>query len=161
QPDRFVDPDHLEKVYHLSKALYGLKQALRAWGNEILFESLDSPIPTSIGTPMATKPKLDADLSETSIDQTRYQSMIDADLTGFLNTHKSTYKGIQFLGDKLVSWMSNKQDSNAMSIAEAKCVSLSAICAQVIWMRTPLKDYGFDYNKISMYCDSQSAIVIS
>nr|GEU89771.1 integrase, catalytic region, zinc finger, CCHC-type, peptidase aspartic, catalytic [Tanacetum cinerariifolium] len=30
QPDRFVDPDHLEKVYRLMKALYGLKQASRA-----------------------------------------------------------------------------------------------------------------------------------
>ncbi|GKC61838.1 hypothetical protein Tco_1089436 [Tanacetum coccineum] len=30
----------------------------------------------SIGTPMATKPKLDADLSGTPVDQTRYRSMI-------------------------------------------------------------------------------------
>ncbi|GJR40605.1 retrovirus-related pol polyprotein from transposon TNT 1-94 [Tanacetum coccineum] len=30
----------------------------------------------SIGTPMATKPKLDADLSETPVDQTNYRSMI-------------------------------------------------------------------------------------
>ncbi|GJU37669.1 hypothetical protein Tco_1186023 [Tanacetum coccineum] len=30
-----------------------------------------------------------------------------------------------------------------------------------MWMRTQLKDYGFDYNKIPLYCDSQSAIAIS
>ncbi|GJW89714.1 retrovirus-related pol polyprotein from transposon TNT 1-94 [Tanacetum coccineum] len=30
QPNRFVDPDHPDKVYRLRKALYGLKQAPRA-----------------------------------------------------------------------------------------------------------------------------------
>ncbi|GJU54792.1 retrovirus-related pol polyprotein from transposon TNT 1-94 [Tanacetum coccineum] len=43
---------------------------------------------------------------------------------------------------------------------EAEYVSLSACCAQVIWMRTQLLDYGFRYNKIPMYCDSKSAIAI-
>ncbi|GJU06949.1 hypothetical protein Tco_1123379 [Tanacetum coccineum] len=66
-----------------------------------------------------------------------------------------------FLGDKLVSWMSKKQDCTAMSSAKAEYVALSASCAQVMWMRTQLKDYGFNYNKIPLYCDSQSAIAIS
>ncbi|GJR97508.1 ribonuclease H-like domain-containing protein [Tanacetum coccineum] len=63
--------------------------------------------------------------------------------------------------DKLVSWMSKKQDCTAMSSAEAEYVALSASCAQVMWMRTQLQDYGFNYNKIPLYCDSQSAIAIS
>ncbi|GJV17020.1 hypothetical protein Tco_1362343 [Tanacetum coccineum] len=57
--------------------------------------------------------------------------------------------------------MSKKQDCTAMSSAEAEYVALSASCAQVMWMRTQLKDYGFNYNKIPLYCDSQSAIAIS
>ncbi|GKF95260.1 hypothetical protein Tco_0287995, partial [Tanacetum coccineum] len=85
----------------------------------------------------------------------------DADHAGCLDTRKSTSGGIQFLGDKLVSWMSKKQDSTAMSSAEAENVALSASCAQVMWMRIQLKDYGFNYNKIPLYCDSQSAIAIS
>ncbi|GJY73055.1 putative reverse transcriptase domain-containing protein [Tanacetum coccineum] len=141
----------------------------------------------SIGTPMATKPKLDADLSGILVDQTDYHSKIgslmyltssrpdivqvdsgfkltafsDADHAGCIDTHKSTYGGIQFLGNKLVRWMSKKQDCTAMSSAKAEYVALSASCAQVMWMRTQLKDYCLNYNKIPLYYDSQSAIAIS
>ncbi|GKD61953.1 hypothetical protein Tco_1299462 [Tanacetum coccineum] len=85
----------------------------------------------------------------------------DADLAGCDDDCKSTSRGIQFLKDKLVSWSSKKQDCTAISTAEAEYVSLSACCAQVIWMRTQLLDYGFRYTKIPIYCDSQSAIAIS
>ncbi|GJU57488.1 retrovirus-related pol polyprotein from transposon TNT 1-94 [Tanacetum coccineum] len=81
------------------------------------------------------------------------------DHVGCKDDYKSTSRGLQFLGEKLVSWSSKKQDFTAMSIAEAEYVSLSACCAQVIWMRTQLLDYK--YNRISMYCDSKSAIAIS
>nr|GEY26852.1 hypothetical protein [Tanacetum cinerariifolium] len=132
----------------------------------------------SIGTPMATKPKLDADLSGNPVDQTDYRSKIGslmyltssrpdivqavyADHGGCIDTRKSTSGEIQFLGDKLVSWMSKKQDCTAMLSTEAEYVALSASCAQVMWMRTQLQDYGLNYNKIPLYCDSQSAIAIS
>ncbi|GJR74177.1 retrovirus-related pol polyprotein from transposon TNT 1-94 [Tanacetum coccineum] len=179
----------------------------------------------SIGTPMATK-HLDADLSGTPVDQTKYRSMVgalmyltasrpdiihatcycaryqakptekhltavkrifrylkdsinmglwypkdtgfeltafsDSDHAGCLDSRKSTSGGIQFLGgDKLVSWSSKKQDCTSMSTAEAEYVSLSACCAQVLWMRTQLTDYGFHFDKIPMYCDSKAAIAIS
>ncbi|GKF51937.1 copia protein [Tanacetum coccineum] len=87
----------------------------------------------SIGTPMATKAKLDADLSGTPIDQTIYQNV---DHAGCLYTRKSTFVGIQFLGDKLASWMSKKQNCTSMSTAKAKYVALFASYAQVLWMRT-------------------------
>ncbi|GJS20809.1 putative ribonuclease H-like domain-containing protein [Tanacetum coccineum] len=86
----------------------------------------------------------------------------DSDHAGCLDSRKSTSGGIQFLGgDKLVSWSSKKQDCTSMSLAEAEYVSLSACCAQVLWMRTQLTDYGFHFDKIPMYCDSKAAIAIS
>nr|GEV10424.1 retrovirus-related Pol polyprotein from transposon TNT 1-94 [Tanacetum cinerariifolium] len=88
-------------------------------------------------------------------------AFLDVDHAGCIDTRKSTYGGIQFLGYKLVSWMSKKQNCTAMSSAEAKYVALSASCAQVMWMRTQLQDYGFNYNKILLYYDSQLAIAIS
>ncbi|GJZ16599.1 hypothetical protein Tco_0552276 [Tanacetum coccineum] len=116
---------------------------------------------------MATKPKLDADLSGEPVDQTDYRSKIGYQATDELEKTPQrglkgifrilkmvsftwdccTSGGIQFLGDKLVSWMSKKQDCTAMSSAEAEYVALSASCAQVMWMRTQLQDYGFNYNK--------------
>ncbi|GJW21801.1 retrovirus-related pol polyprotein from transposon TNT 1-94 [Tanacetum coccineum] len=220
QPDGFVDPYHPKKVYRLRKTLYGLKQAPRAWYDKLLtfliskgftkgLQIHQSPRGIfinhskytleilkkawncdNIGTPMATKLKLDADLSGTPVDQTRYRSMIgslmyltssrpyivqvvcyhtryqespmEKHLKEVVLIHaKAHLGGIQFLGDKLVSWMSKKQDRTAMSTAEAEYVPLSASYAQVLWMRTGLKDYGFDYNKIPMYCNSQLAIAIS
>ncbi|GJY97973.1 ribonuclease H-like domain-containing protein [Tanacetum coccineum] len=53
----------------------------------------------------------------------------DVDHAGCIDTRKSTSGGIQFLGNKLVSWMSKKQDCTAMSSAEAEYVVLSASCA--------------------------------
>nr|GEY10724.1 uncharacterized mitochondrial protein AtMg00810-like [Tanacetum cinerariifolium] len=64
-------------------------------------------------------------------------AFLDLDHTGCLDSHKSTSCGIQFLGgDKLVSWLSKKQDCISISLAEVEYVSLSACCAQVLWLRT-------------------------
>nr|GEX18749.1 putative reverse transcriptase domain-containing protein [Tanacetum cinerariifolium] len=56
----------------------------------------------------------------------------------------------QFLGDKLVSWSSKKQKSIAISSTEAKYISLSGCCSQILWMRSQLTDFGFQFNKIHL-----------
>ncbi|GJR30941.1 retrovirus-related pol polyprotein from transposon TNT 1-94 [Tanacetum coccineum] len=130
----------------------------------------------SIGTPMATKP-LDADLGGTPIDQKKYRIMVGALM--YLTAsrpdiiHATCYcarcqarpteKHLKELqgGDKLVSWSSKKHDCTSMSIVEPEYVSLSVCCAQVLWMRTQLTDYGYHFDKIPMYCDSKAAIAIS
>ncbi|GJS77001.1 retrovirus-related pol polyprotein from transposon TNT 1-94 [Tanacetum coccineum] len=91
-----------------------------------------------------------------------HSAFSDSDHAGCLDSRKITSGGIQFLGgDKLVSWSSKKQDCTTMSSVEAEYVSLSACCAQVLWLRTQLTDYGFHFDKIPMYCDSKAAIAIS
>ncbi|GKB28592.1 copia protein [Tanacetum coccineum] len=54
----------------------------------------------------------------------------DAEHAGCNDDCKSTSGGIQFLGDKLVSWSSKKQDCTVMSTVKAEYVSLSACCTQ-------------------------------
>ncbi|GKF73413.1 hypothetical protein Tco_0219745 [Tanacetum coccineum] len=84
------------------------------------------------------------------------------DHTGCLDTRKRTSRGIQFLGgDKLVSWSSKKQDCTSMSTAKFEYVSLSAYCAQVLWMQTQLTNYDLHFDKIPMYCNLKAAIDIS
>ncbi|GJW20479.1 gag-pol polyprotein [Tanacetum coccineum] len=117
----------------------------------------------SISTLMATD-RIDVDLQGLwHSNDSRFELIAysDANHAGCHDDCKSTSGGIQFIGDKLVSWSSKEQDCTTMSIAEAEYVSLSACCAQVIRMRTQLLDYGYRYTKIPMYCDSKSAIAIS
>nr|GEV68788.1 hypothetical protein [Tanacetum cinerariifolium] len=114
-----------------------------------------------IGTPMEIKDKFDLDQNGTPDSGIELNGFSDADYAGCKDTFKSTFGGSQFLGEKLVSWSSKKQDCMALSTTKAKYVSLSACCSQVLWMRTQLTDYGFHFNKIPIYCDSKSAIAIS
>ncbi|GJR37388.1 retrovirus-related pol polyprotein from transposon TNT 1-94 [Tanacetum coccineum] len=84
----------------------------------------------------------------------------DADHAGCQDTRRSTSGSAQFLGDKLVSWSSKKQKCTAISSTEAEYIALSGCCAQILWMRSQLTDYGFQFNKIPLYCDNKSAIAL-
>jgi hypothetical protein len=46
-------------------------------------------------------------------------------------------------------------------MAEAEYVTAGICCAQLIWMRQTLKDYGYTMNHIPLLCDNKSAIKIS
>ena len=71
---------------------------------------------------------------------------------------KSTSGGCKFLGERLVSWSSKKQKSISTSTAEAEYIAAGSCCAQILWMKNQLQDYGLSYSKIPIYCDNQSAI---
>ncbi|GJX22472.1 retrovirus-related pol polyprotein from transposon TNT 1-94 [Tanacetum coccineum] len=139
QPDGFVDPDHPEKAYRLRKALYGLKQAPRAWEDILLVQIyVDDIIFGSINPKFSKRFEnlVHSRFEMSLMGEMKFflglqihqspRAFSDSDHAGCIDTRKSTSGGIQFLGDKLVSWMSKKQDYTAMSSAEAKYVALSA-----------------------------------
>ncbi|GKC94445.1 hypothetical protein Tco_1159887 [Tanacetum coccineum] len=70
---------------------------------------------------------------DTDMSMTAYA---DADHAGCQDNRRSTPGSAHFLGDKLVSWSSKKQ----------KCTAIS--------------NYGFQFNKIPLYCDNKSAIAL-
>ncbi|GKC07856.1 hypothetical protein Tco_0999466 [Tanacetum coccineum] len=73
-----------------------------------------------------------------------------ADHAGCQDTRRSTSGSAQFLRDKLVSWSSKKQKSTTISTIEAEYIAMSGCCAQILWMRSQLIDYGFVFNKIPL-----------
>ncbi|KAI3672657.1 hypothetical protein L6452_38754 [Arctium lappa] len=72
-------------------------------------------------------------------------------------------KGTPYLG----LWYPKSSDykliaySDAEFGAEAEYVAAASCCAQVLWMKTQLRDYGMLYKTVPIYCDSKSAIAIS
>nr|GEV24652.1 copia protein [Tanacetum cinerariifolium] len=137
QPKGFIDADHPSHVYKLKKALYGLKQAPRAC-------ILDVVHATCLCARYQAKP------TEKHLIEMLIMRVVEI-----------PSRVLPLLREKLVSWSLKKQDCTLLSTAEAEYVSLYACCAQVLWMRTQLTDYGFHFNKIPIYCDSKSAISIS
>ncbi|GJS82806.1 retrovirus-related pol polyprotein from transposon TNT 1-94 [Tanacetum coccineum] len=81
-------------------------------------------------------------------------------LNGTINMGLCTSGSAQFIDEKLVSWSSKKQKSTAISSTKAEYIALSGCCSQILWMRSQLTDYGFKFNKISLYCDNKSAIAL-
>nr|GEW48266.1 hypothetical protein [Tanacetum cinerariifolium] len=159
QPKGFIDVDYPSHVYKLKKALYGLNQAPRAWYDELSTFLIQNRFSKDIIDPTLFTRRFNDDiLVDSGFELTGFS---DADYAGCKDTFKSTSGGAQFLGEKLVSWSSKKQDCTSLSIVESKYVSLSACCAQVLWMRMQLTDYGYYFNKILIFCDSKSAIAIS
>ncbi|GJY62752.1 hypothetical protein Tco_0464212 [Tanacetum coccineum] len=75
----------------------------------------------------------------------------NADHAGCQDTRKSTSGSMQLLGDRLVSWSSRKQKSTTISSIEVEYISLLGCCAQILWMRSQLTDYGLGFNKIPLH----------
>ncbi|GJU66724.1 copia protein [Tanacetum coccineum] len=134
QPDGFIDPDHPEKVYRLRKALYRLKQALRAYRPDIVqaicYYARYQAGPTEKQFKEVKrifrylKGTINMGLWYPKDFGFELTAFSDANHVGCIDTRKITSGGIHFL--------------------EAEYVALSASCAQVIWMRTQLQDYGFN-----------------
>jgi hypothetical protein len=82
----------------------------------------------------------------------------DADWAQCKIDRKSTSGTCQFLGRSMVSWTSKKQNSIALSTAKAEYIAAGHCCAQLLWMRQTLRDYGYKLSKVLLLCDNESAI---
>nr|GEZ18740.1 retrotransposon protein, putative, unclassified [Tanacetum cinerariifolium]GFA20239.1 retrotransposon protein, putative, unclassified [Tanacetum cinerariifolium] len=122
------------------KSKYAL-ESLKKYG----FESCDP-----VDTPMVEKSKLDEDREGKAVDPSHYLGMI-----GTLLYLIASRPDLQF-----AICMCARQKSAAISSTEAEYIALSGCCAQILWMRSQLSDYGLAFNKILMYCDNKSVIAL-
>ena len=82
----------------------------------------------------------------------------DADFAGYQVDRKSTSGMAHFLGSSLVSWGTKKQNSVALSTAEAEYVVATACCSQLLSIRQHLEDFGIHIKAIPLMCDNTSAV---
>ena len=85
----------------------------------------------------------------------------NADFAGYKLDRKSISKTCQFLEVNLISWFSKKQNSVALSTAEAEYVSVRSCCAQILWIKQQLEDFGIKVNIILIRCDNTSTIYLN
>jgi hypothetical protein len=85
----------------------------------------------------------------------------DLDYAGYKIDRKSTSGGCHLLGRSLVSWTSKKQNSVALSTAKAEYIAVGACCAQIIYMKQTLLNYGVVLEKVPLLCDNERVVKIA
>ncbi|GJX06318.1 zinc finger, CCHC-type containing protein [Tanacetum coccineum] len=88
------------------------------------------------------------------------EAFSDSDYAGASLDRKSTTRGCQFLGKRLISWKCKKQTIVANSTTEAEYVVAANCCGQVLWIQNQMLDYGFNFMNIKIHIDNESTICI-
>nr|GEY47034.1 hypothetical protein [Tanacetum cinerariifolium] len=131
----FTDPEYPARVYKVEKAMYGLHQAPRAWYGTLLKYLLTNGFQRGLWYP-----------KDSPFDLVAYS---DSDYGGATQDRKSTTRGCQFLGRRLISWQCKKQTTVATSTTKVEYVAAASCCRQVLWIQNQLLDYG-----LSMPCEN-------
>ncbi|GKA25688.1 integrase, catalytic region, zinc finger, CCHC-type containing protein [Tanacetum coccineum] len=158
QPEGFVDQDNQSHVYKLKKAFYGLKQAPRTWYDMLssfLISQHFSKGAVDL-TLFTWKAGNDLLLVQIYVDDIIFASTNIALCNEFDNLMTTKFK-MSMMGQ---IWSSKKQKCTVILSTEAQYIALSRCCAQVLWMRSQLTNYGFQFNKIPLYSDNKSAIAL-
>nr|GEY48126.1 retrovirus-related Pol polyprotein from transposon TNT 1-94 [Tanacetum cinerariifolium] len=140
----------------------------------------------SVDTPMMDRLKLDEDTSGIPVDQNRFRSMVGSlmyltasrpdlvfavcmyaryqasPIKNYLEALKQVFRYLK----GTINWGLWYPKDTAMALTayadadHAEYTAMSGCCAQILWMRSQLTDYGFDFNKIPLYYDTRSAIAL-
>ena len=88
-------------------------------------------------------------------------SYLDANIAGCQTDRKSTSGTCHFLRYALVSWFNKKYNSVVLSTTEAEYIFAASCCAQILWMKQTLLDFGMSFEHVPIKCNHTSAINLS
>nr|GFB08713.1 putative ribonuclease H-like domain-containing protein [Tanacetum cinerariifolium] len=83
-----------------------------------------------------------------------------SDYAGASLNKKSTTRGCQFFGSRLISWQCKKKTIVANSTTEAKYVAASNCGEQVLWIQNQMLDYGYNFTNTKIFIEVESTICI-
>ncbi|GJX15049.1 retrovirus-related pol polyprotein from transposon TNT 1-94 [Tanacetum coccineum] len=154
QPEGFEDPEHPTHVYRLKKDLYGLKQAPRAWYDTLSKFLIATKFFKGAVDPTDELKILDV-IDGTNVIFLRLTVLVDTPMVDQLKLDEDLI-GIPFLKDNDMALTTYANADHAGCQDTRRRTSRS----DQFLREKLLKDYGFEFNKIPLYCDNKSAIAL-
>ncbi|GJY55696.1 retrovirus-related pol polyprotein from transposon TNT 1-94, partial [Tanacetum coccineum] len=171
QPDGFVNKDKPNHVYKLRKDLYGLKQAPRAWYDMFYSNTVLTLVTQWILTwwrnPNWMRIKKGKPLIRHTIVARPTEKHLHVVKRIFQYLRGTVNRGLWYPKDSSIALTAFADPDHAgcqdtrRSTSDTEYIAMSGCCAQILWMRSQLTDYGLGFNKIPMYCDNKSVIALS
>ena len=95
-------------------------------------------------------------------DQLKVSAYSDADWAGDLDSRRSTTGYIVAINGCIVSWVSKKQTTIALSTTEAEYMAMSAATQEIKWVNQLLEELNLKQKEpVTLYTDNKSAKAIS
>nr|GEZ09130.1 retrovirus-related Pol polyprotein from transposon TNT 1-94 [Tanacetum cinerariifolium] len=156
-----TEPKNIKEAMANSAWIESMQEELHQFDRLDVWELVDRPLCTNvINLKWLWKNKRDEENTALYGLKQAPRAWYD-ELSKFLLS-KGFFKGIQIHQSPRGIFINQAKYAQEILVKhEAEYVSLSACCAQVLWMRSQLTDYGFNFDKIPMYCDSKAAMAIS
>nr|GEY37770.1 retrovirus-related Pol polyprotein from transposon TNT 1-94 [Tanacetum cinerariifolium] len=86
---------------------------------------------------------------------------VDSDYAGVLDGSKLTNGFVFTLCGRTVSWVSKLQSVVAMSTIKAEYVAAAQASKEAVWLKMLLEELGHEQEKITLFCDNQSALYLA
>ncbi|KAH9752533.1 Integrase catalytic domain-containing protein [Citrus sinensis] len=167
QPEGFAEIGKENMVYRLNKSLYRLKQALsnEAEKKEMSRVPYASVVRSLMFAMICTSPYIAQAMGAVrrymANPKFTIRGYLDSDFARDFDKRKSTTGYVFTLAGGAVSWVSKLQTVVALSTTEAEYMAATQACKEAIWIQRLLEELRHKQEKISVFCDSQSALHIA